>query len=112
MSELKKVAELVQHILKEDEKARNSDNILYLKVLEHYSERKGIDLHQMTVPVFFLQMNDYGFPVFESVSRSRRKMQETYPDLVATGVVGRRRAKKENEYREFAKNGIAETEEN
>ncbi|MEG0416567.1 MAG: hypothetical protein RR565_10590 [Erysipelothrix sp.] len=65
----------------------------------------------MSVPSFLLQMKDYGFPAFETVRRSRQKIQETYPELLATGIIGKRRVKKENEYREFAKSGIQDVTE-
>ena len=52
MENLKTVSALVKNILEQDKKARNTDNHLYLKVLEHYSGQHGIDIHAMTVPVF------------------------------------------------------------
>ena len=57
MNELKNVSTLVKSILTEDERARNTDNYLYLRVLEHYSGIKGTDIHTMTVPVFLKELN-------------------------------------------------------
>lgn len=102
MEELKTVSKLVKFCLEQDKQARNSDNVLYLQILEHYSEKRGIDIHKMTVPTFLLGMKQHGFPAFETVRRSRQKVQEIYPDLAATETVGRRRTKKEGVYREFA----------
>lgn len=102
MDELKTISALVKHILEEDESSRNSDNTLYLKVLEHYSGKNGIDLSDMTVPVFFKGLDHHEFPGFETVRRSRQKVQETYPELAASEAVGRFRSKKEATYRAFA----------
>lgn len=52
MSELRTVSALVKNILEQDEKARNTDNYLYFRVLEHYSKLRGIDIYSMTVPLF------------------------------------------------------------
>lgn len=102
MNELKAVSKLVKVILEENSQTRNSDNLLYLKLLEHQSEKKGLDLKTMTVPTFLLNMEQFGFSAFETVRRSRQKVQATYPELGASGAVGTRRMKHEKVYREFA----------
>ena len=40
MNELKNVSALVKNILEDDERARNTDNYLYLKVLENISGQR------------------------------------------------------------------------
>lgn len=102
MENLKTVSALVKNILEHDHKARNTDNHLYLMVLEHYSGLRGIDIHAMTVPVFLKELDRRSFPGFETVRRSRQKVQATYPDLAPSEAVGKRRAKNEVVYREFA----------
>lgn len=87
-------------------KARNTDNHLYLMVLEHYSGLRGIDIHAMTVPVFLKELDRRSFPGFETVRRSRQKVQATYPDLAPSEAVGKRRAKNEVVYREFAESEV------
>ena len=57
MENLKTVSALVKNILEHDQKARNTDNHLYLMVLEHYSGLRGIDIHAMTVPVFLKELD-------------------------------------------------------
>ena len=57
MENLKTVSALVKNILEHDHKARNTDNHLYLMVLEHYSGLRGIDIHAMTVPVFLKELD-------------------------------------------------------
>lgn len=100
MENLKTVSALVKNILEHDHKARNTDNHLYLMVLEHYSGLRGIDIHAMTVPVFLKELDRRSFPGFETVRRSRQKVQATYPDLAPSEAVGKRRAKNEVVYRE------------
>lgn len=102
MNDLKTVSGLVKQILEEDISSRNSDNVLYLKVLEHYSGNRGIDLNKMAVPDFLKHLDSHDFPGFETVRRSRQKVQETYPELAASEAVGRFRSKNENVYRDFA----------
>lgn len=106
MNELKTVSKLVKSIMEENKQSRNSDNILYLKVLEYHAQQRNVDLDSMGVPAFLMEMKQHGFPAFETVRRSRQKIQETYPELAPTGVVGRRRAKKEDEFRAFASEGV------
>lgn len=65
-----------------------------------------IDLCQLSVPDFLMNMEQKGLPAFETVRRSRQKVQATYPDLAATGVVGAFRARNEKVYREFAKSEV------
>ena len=79
---------------------------MYLMVLEHYSGLRGIDIHAMTVPVFLKELDRRSFPGFETVRRSRQKVQATYPDLAPSEAVGKRRAKNEVVYREFAESEV------
>lgn len=102
MNELKTVSALVKNILIESEQARNSDNVLYLLVLKFYAERKGVNLNCVNVCDFLSYLDHKVFPAFETVRRSRQKVQEVYPELAATENVGRRRASKQQEYRNFA----------
>ena len=106
MRDLKTVSALVKQILEKNVEARNSDNILYLEVLRYYSSEKSIDLYHLSVPDFLMKLEQKGFPAFETVRRSRQKVQATYPDLAATGAVGAFRARNEKVYREFAKSEV------
>ena len=99
MNDLKAVSAIVKNILMENTRARNDDNVLYLMVLNHVSNRNGIDIQSMTVPVFLMKMKEYGF---ETVRRSRQKVQADNPELEGTESTRRKRAKQEAVYREFA----------
>ncbi|MFR5291173.1 MAG: hypothetical protein ACLTGC_03865 [Eisenbergiella sp.] len=106
MNDLKNVSSLVKQILEDNPDARNSDNVLYLEVLRYYSSKKDIDLYRLSVPDFLMKLEQKGFPAFETVRRSRQKVQATYPNLAATGIVGVFRARNEKVYREFAKSKV------
>ena len=103
MKDLKSTKALVKSILEADEKARNSDSYLYLKVIKHIAVNYGIDLHQITIIDFLLNLVGSVFPPFESVRRARQKLQEKFPHLAADPVIELFRAENEEVYREFAR---------
>jgi hypothetical protein len=96
----------VRDILENFKQARNCDGLLYLKVLEHYSYQKDIELRFLSVPVFLSRMDELGFPPFESVRRARQKLQATYPHLAADKAVEGFRMENETTYREFARGEV------
>ncbi|MBO7253270.1 MAG: hypothetical protein J6V25_11675 [Oscillospiraceae bacterium] len=100
--DLKHISGIVKVILQASERARNSDSFLYLRVLEFYACTKGIDLRNMTVPHFLMNMQDYGLPKFETVRRARQKAQEQHPELAANDKVQENRMAIEREFRAFA----------
>jgi hypothetical protein len=102
MNDLKTISGLVKHILEQNKQARNSDCILYLKVLEHQSHEKGIDLQLLSVPVFLTEMKQKGFVGFETVRRARQKVQATFPELSGSETVEGFRMENEKEFRAFA----------
>jgi hypothetical protein len=104
-TELKNTTALVKAILEEDQRARNSDSFLYFKVLGKVGKEKGLDLDYVSVTVFLLNMAEWGFPPFESVRRSRQKIQERYPELAASREVAYQRAENEQVFRQFAREG-------
>ena len=103
MNKLQNTKEIVQIILEEDRTARNSDSFLYLKVLSVTAKQKGIDLEKMTVPFFLLNLHGAGFPGFETVRRTRQKLQQHHPELAACESVEGFRAENEQVFREYAR---------
>lgn len=106
MSNLIAVSTLVKSILGENKQARNSDNMLYLKVLENYGACKGIDIDTMTVPTFLNELDKGTFPGFETVRRSRQKVQESCPELASDNTTRRMRKRNEDKFREFARTNM------
>ena len=106
MNDLKNTTALVKAILEQDKQCRNSDSILYLKVLSTVGKRKGIDIESMSVPYFLLNLQGTAFPGFETVRRSRQKLQQHHPELAACEAVEDFRAGLETEYREYARGEV------
>ena len=102
-SELKFTSILVKEILTENARARNSDSYLYLMVLKDIGSRNGIDVDNMPVPELLTNMKQYDFPAFETVRRTRQKLQRSYPELAGCKAVADQRAENEEVFREYAK---------
>ena len=106
MPELKNLTELVHIILDHYPQTRNSDGLLWLKVLESQAYEKGIDLRLLSVPYFLPRISEMGFSPFESVRRTRQKLQATYPHLAACDAVESFRSESERAYRAYARSEI------
>lgn len=102
MLKLKETTKLVEHFLRNDPQTRNSDSLLYLRVVQYHADQKGMLLQNIPLPLFLLNMGEWGFPPFESVRRTRQKVQEKYPELSANETVAGFRANNETEYRAYA----------
>lgn len=102
-NELKTISALVKAILQKDKPSRNSDSILYLKVLNEVCKEKGIDISGLTVPSLLLYGKQLGLPVFETVRRTRQKIQAEFPELSANVEVQEFRTANEIAYRDFAR---------
>lgn len=103
MFDLKNTTALVKSILEQDKQCRNSDSFLYLKVLSVIGKQKGIDIEKMSIPYFLLNLHGAGFPGFETVRRTRQKLQQHHPELAACEAVEGFRAENEAEFRAYAR---------
>lgn len=103
MVELKTTTTLVKSILEQDERCRNSDSFLYLKVLSVVGKQKGIDIENMSIPYFLLNLHGAGFPGFETVRRTRQKLQQHHPELAACEAVESFRMENEVDFRAYAR---------
>ena len=101
--ELKNTKALVKSILEQDQRARNSDSFLYFRVLGILGQERGLNMDFIPVTVFLLNMAEWGFPPFESVRRTRQKLQVEFPELSANKKVAEQRADNEAAFREFAR---------
>ncbi len=102
MQDLKTTTGIVRSILERDTQARNSDYLLYLEVLKHHATEKGIDLWGLPVPLFLTEADRLGFPGFETVRRSRQKVQATFPHLASSKRVAEFRALNEQDFKAYA----------
>ena len=103
MNDLKTTTALVKSILEQDKQCRNSDSFLYLKVLTEVGKQKGIDIEKMSIPYFLLNLHGAGFPGFETVRRTRQKLQQHHPELAACEAVEGFRTDNEKVFREYAR---------
>lgn len=103
MDDLNTTTKIVKHILTTNPHTRNSDSFLYLKVLEYIADQQGLMFPAMTVQYFLTNLSDLPFPGFETVRRTRQKLQADYPDLAANTSVKAMRAEKEQEYLKYAR---------
>ena len=98
LNELRKVKDIVTEILEHDRKARNDDAYLYLLVVSkfnRYAPDYSLELF-LTDPMF----ND--IPCFETVRRSRQRVQALRPELASDKRIKKLRHEQEQDYRDFA----------
>ncbi len=103
MNDFKRITQIVKAVLEQYPQTRNSDSFLYLKVLHIIGRNKGINTNNMSVEEFLLWHNKLGFPGFETVRRTRQKIQAANPELAACEKVNIMRLENEKEFRNFAK---------
>ena len=99
MDSLKTIEGKVRSILQENEDARNDDMILYLALCNLYLKDAGT----MPLAEIMTRHKELGLPSFESVGRTRRKLQERHPELLGNVRRQRIRAAGEKAYRKYAK---------
>ena len=104
--ELRNTTKIVHIILEKDEYARNSDSYLYLKVCEKIGNDRGINLSTMSVPHFFLHLKAYNLPGFETVRRTRQKLQAEHPELSGDSNVEAQRILNEESFKEYARTSV------
>ena len=97
--ELKAVSEIVKLVLTEMPETRSNDDLLYMQVIN--IQNPGII--GMTLYAFFENRQMWGVSGFETVRRSRQKIQAEYPELASSESCTEARKELEGEYREFAR---------
>lgn len=102
-NDIKYTSTLVKSILEIDPQTRNDDNLLYLRVIEQEAMWRGINLENLSVPAFLLNLKELKFPAFETVRRTRQKTQVDYPELAADDRVNEGRSEREKEFRAYAR---------
>lgn len=105
MDNLKNTKKLVEEILKNNVKTRNSDDYLYYKVCEYILESRGVRIDRVSLTEALLLRKEYELPNYETVRRTRQKCQQDNPELRASADVEVERAIREEAYREFARRG-------
>ena len=99
MKDLKTIESRVRAILANNEEARDDDMILYLMYCNHYGEVRVGELP------FEMVMNNYKvfhIPCFESVRRTRQKIQAATPEIGCSPEVRRARRKQQGKFKAYA----------
>ena len=105
LNKIKGVSNMVKQLLINEPDTRNSDNLLYRRVIETIATERGIDANRIPVTAFFSYGASEGFPSLETVSRTRRKLQATYRELDGSEVVVYTRAMLEDDFKLYAVGG-------
>ena len=99
MDNLKTIEGKVRAVLQENEDARNDDMVLYLALCNLYLENAG----NMPLAQILTNHKELGLPSFESMGRTRRKLQERHPELLGSVRMQKIRVSGEKAYRKYAK---------
>lgn len=99
MKNIQATSAIVKQVLEESPETRNSDSLLYIKVIEHINKT----LIYKPLADVLQNRKEYGIPPFESVRRSRQKIQSCFPNLAAKKEVAAARAENEVIVRDFAR---------
>lgn len=95
---------LVKSILESYPETRDDDYLLWLKAVRWAVPQNEIARYlDMPFSEFMKYAKCMKIPHYETVSRSRRKLQENYPELRASAETQAARARLEEEYREYAR---------
>ena len=96
-NELKQINLLVYEILKHNKDARDNDDLLYIAVCTKINKKV------LEMPFWLVMSNRkiYDLPNYETVRRSRQKIQQTFPEMKGSKAVERFRIINEIEYQEF-----------
>lgn len=105
MDNIRATANLVKTALTEHPATRNSDEYLYYKVCSALLEKQGKDISTINLASALLNRKTHGLPKFETVRRTRQKLQATFPELASTEKIAHLRAEREQDYREYAREG-------
>ena len=105
MKTIRGTANLVWEVLLNNPAARNSDNYLYSLVCEKRLAEKGLTIDKISFKEGLLAQKEYNLPNFETVRRTRQKLQAQFPELSGAKCVMESRAKREKVFREYAREG-------
>lgn len=103
MDNLRNTAKLVKHALLNSVRARSSDNYLYYLICKGKLQGQGVDISSISFQEGLLNRSAYGLPNYETVRRTRQKLQEQFPELAGTAEVEAMRVINEETFREYAR---------
>lgn len=98
MDKIMDTTALVKIVLEERPETRSNDDLLYLSVCHAIRPFAVIN----SFNVIMAHRAELGLPPYETVRRTRQKLQATYPELAAKRKVKVQRVKREKVFREYA----------
>lgn len=93
--EFKQTRRIVKNILTDYPQTRNSDNALYIKVVAAINPQAN----DRPFANVLSSLEELGLPCFETVRRTRQKLQAEFPELQACDKVQDFRTAREEEFR-------------
>lgn len=106
MNDIEPTKKLVTVALEENARTRDSDDYLYYVVCKKILSEKRIDIRRITLENFLLCRKAYELPVFETVRRTRQKIQRDNPHLRSSKEVEIYRKAKQKAFESWAKEGL------
>ena len=104
MNNPKTIEGVVKSILEKNTEARNDDMKLYLLVCDEINPIQGnTNIGNVPFAVIMNNYKDLNLPHFESVRRSRAKIQAECPDLASDLACRKARKKLQGLYKGYAK---------
>lgn len=97
--ELINATELIKKMLEHYPEARNSDDDLYLLVCRAIN----IEILHLPFGLVMRQRKKYKLPAFETVRRTRQKIQASHPELCVCADVEAMREINEGTFRDYAR---------
>ena len=99
LNELRTTQAIVKEVLLKHPFTRNSDNALYVKVCEK------VNPAVISKPFWevLARIDDYGIPQFETVRRTRQKIQHDNPELAGSDGVEAHRMLNEEAFKKYAR---------
>ena len=102
MKHIKNTSDIVKEILYQTPKTRGDDDFLYYKVCEHINK----ECLKLPLHLFLRMRKNFQIPPFESVRRSRQKIQADCPWLRADDVVEGYRVLNEEIVKDYARRNV------
>lgn len=98
MSRCSKVEPVVRKVLEEKEYTREDDFLLVYNVFKEFMP----DIDNYDFKDIMINHREYGLPYFESVRRTRQKLQSKHPELSSSEETRRNRKLEEADYISYA----------
>ena len=102
MNQLEKFEDRVLSVLESNTQSRSDDMVLYLLVCNSYSNNEN-PIGKMPFEVVMKHYRELKLPHFESVRRTRQKIQATHPELGCLPEYRRNRKKMQKLYTDYAR---------